>query len=116
MSIEAHPEKKPLALSAPPHWGEIAPKGETALVVRFILSDRVVTYPFSEFKRWEHVTGSAELLTIAAGKELVVIEGRELAPVRAALDLGTLSELRLTYPRSCARPGPRVQRIAIEPS
>ena len=50
----------------PPTWGETTPDGEAARVVRFLLADRVVTFPFSELKRWEHVAGEPELLAIHA--------------------------------------------------
>jgi hypothetical protein len=117
MSIEPHPGKKPLVRPPPPSWGEIAPDGQTALVVRFALGDRAVTFPADEFKRWEHVPGEPELLTISTGKEQIVIEGRELAEVCAALDLGRLCEVRINFPRSSGvRPGPQVRRIAIEPA
>ena len=117
MSIEPHPGKKPLVRPPPPSWGEIAPDGQTALVVRFALGDRVVTFPADEFKRWEHAPGEPELLTISTGKEQIVIEGCELAEVRAALDLGRLCELRMNYPHSPGvRPGPRVRQITIEPA
>jgi hypothetical protein len=117
MSIDPHPGKKPLVPPPPPNWGEIAPAGETAVVVRFALVDRVVTFPVAEFKRWEHAASEPETLTISTEKEQIVLEGRELAEIRAALDLGRLSEVRVNYPRSSgARPGPRVQRIVIEPA
>jgi len=116
MSIEPHPGSKPLVPPPPPTWGEIAPVGKTALVVRFALADRVVTFPMDQFKRWEHTAGEPELLTITTDKEQIVMEGRELAEVRAALDLGRLSEVHINYPRAGARPGPRVQRITIEPA
>lgn len=115
MSIEPHPEGKPLVAAPPPSWGEIAPAGQTATVMRFVLVDRVVTYPTEQFKRWEHVVGVPEMLTLTTGNEQVVVEGRELAEIRAALDLGRLCELRVNYPpKSGTRPGPQVRRIAIE--
>ncbi len=115
MSIEVQPGRKPLTRPAPPSWGEISPDGRTALVVRFALGDRVVTFPADEFKRWEHVAGEPELLTIATGKEEIVIEGRELAEIRAALDLSRLCEVRVNFPRPAGtRPGPQVRRITIE--
>ena len=116
MSIETHPGSKSLVPPPPPNWGEIVPEGQAAVVVRFALVDRVVTFPVDQFKRWEHAPGEPELLTISTEKEQIVIEGRELAEVRAALDLGRLCEVRVNYTRSGARPGPRVQRIAIEPA
>jgi hypothetical protein len=116
MSIEQQPGKKPLVSPPPPTWGELAPEGQTAEVVRFLLMDRIVSFPSSELKRWEHVAGAPEMLTIRAGKESIVVEGRELNVVRAALDLGRLCELRLNGARSNARPGPQVTCITIEPA
>ena len=115
MSIEVRPGTKPLTRPAPPSWGEISPDGKIALVARFALGDRVVTFPVAQFKRWEHAAGEPELLTITADKEEIVIEGRELAEIRAALDLGRLSEVRVNFPRPAGpRPGPQVRRITIE--
>ncbi len=116
MSIEQRPGKKPFAVPPPPTWGELAPEGRIANVVRFVLVDRVVSFPMSELRRWEHVAGEPETLTINAGKEQVVVEGQELHVVRAALDLGCLDELRVNQERSNVRPGPRVRRISIEPA
>ena len=115
MSIEIFPGTKPLMRPAPPSWGEISAIGQTAVVVRFALVDRWVSFPADQFKRWEHAMGEPELLTIKTDKEEIVIEGRELAVVRAALDLGRLCELRVNFPRPTgARPGPQVRRITIE--
>lgn len=115
MSIDPTPGAKPLTPPPPPSWGEIAPAGETAAVMRFVLVDRVVSYPAVEFQRWEHVLGVPEILTLTTDKELVMVEGRELTEIRAALDLGRLCELRVNYPpKTGKRPGPQVQRIAIE--
>lgn len=116
MSIEPHPGRKALVPPPPPHWGEVVPAGESALVLRFALGDRVVSYPSSEFNRWEHVNGTPETLILATDKEEIVIEGSELAPIRAALDLGRLAEVRLTYSRQPSRPGPKIERITIEPA
>ena len=117
MSIEQQSGKNLLVPRPPPPWGEIAPEGQTAAVVRFILPDRVVSYPHGELKRWEHAGGEPEVLTINAGKDQVVVEGRELAAIRAALDLGRLCELRPTTPaKPGGRPGTQVKRIAIEPA
>ena len=117
MSIEPHPGKKSLVPPPPPGWGELAPEGQTALVVRFALADRVVTFPADEFRRWEHAAGEPERLTIRTAQEEIVIEGRELAEIRAALDLGRLCEVRMNHPRSSGvRPGPQVRRITIEPA
>ena len=116
MSIEQQPGKKAFVVPPPPTWGELEPEGRTANVVRFVLADRVVSFPVSELRRWEHVAGEPETLTISAGKESVLVEGRNLHVVRAALDLGCLGELRVNLERSNARPGPQVRRITIEPA
>ena len=114
MSIEHQPGQKPLVPAPPPTWGEVTTDDEKAKVVRFVLVDRVVTFPVSELKRWEHIAGEPEVLCINAGKEQVVIEGSELGAICAALDLKRLCEVRVNHERSKARPGPRVRRIAIE--
>ena len=115
MSIEIFPGTKPLTRPAPPNWGEISPGGKTATVVRFALVNRWVSFPADQFKRWEHAVGEPEMLTIKTEKEEIVIEGRELGEIRAALDLGRLCELRVNFPRPTgARPGPQVRRITIE--
>lgn len=116
MAIESHPGDQPPAPPGGPAWGELAPEGRTAATIRFALDERVVTFPVSELRRWEHVPGERETLTIHAGKDAIVIEGRELSIPRAALDLGRLCELRITHPRTKARPGPQIFRIAIEPA
>lgn len=117
MSIEIFPGAKPLVRQAPPSWGEISPEGRRAVVVRFVLADRWVSFPADQFKRWEHVVGEPELLTITAENEEIVVEGRELSEVRAALDLGRLCELRVNFPSTAgARPGPQVRLITIEPA
>ena len=116
MSIQQQPGKKPLVPPPSPTWGETTPDGQTASVVRFVLTDRVVTFPFSELTRWEHVAGEPELLTIHVGKEIVTVEGSGLAVIRAALDHARLGELRSNHERSGVRPGPRVRQITIEPA
>ena len=114
MAIEPQPGKPPLVPPPPPTWGELAPDGEAASVVRFALADRMVSFLASELKRWEHVTGEPEALRIRADKEVIVVEGRELHAVRAALDLQRLCELRTNFERPKTRPGPHVQQITIE--
>ena len=116
MSIEPHRGKRPLVPPPPPHWGEVVAADQSALVLRFALGDRTVTYPCSEFKCWEHLSGPPETLTLFTAREQIVIEGRELSLIRAALDLGRLAEVRLTFSRQPARPGPEIERITIEPA
>jgi hypothetical protein len=114
MSIEVIAGTKPLTRPAPPNWGELSPDGDLARVVRFALVGGWVSFPADQLKRWEHTLGEPEWLTIRADREEIVVEGRDLAEVRAALDLGRLCELRVNFPRSTgARPGPQVRRITI---
>lgn len=113
MTIDLKPGQTLPPPDPPPAWGEITPSGQTAAVLRIVLPECVVSYPTSELRRWEHRTGSPELFTIRIGNEEIAVEGTDLGPVRAALDLGRLCELRLTY--KSKRPGPQIQRIAIEP-
>jgi hypothetical protein len=116
MSIEQEPGKKPLVSAPPPTWGDLVPEKRTARVVRFVLEDRMVSYPLAELKRWELVAGEPELLTITTSQEAVVIEGKDLEAVHAALDLARLEELRCNPERTHARPGPKVRRITIKPA
>lgn len=112
MSIDQPVGKPAIAPPPPPDWGEVAPEGQVAHVTRFVFTDRVVAFPGSELKRWEHTDGEPELLIIQVGKEEVIVEGRELAPIRIALDLRRLCELRTTVVRA-AQPGPKVMRMEI---
>ncbi len=117
MSIDHHLGKAPPSAAPAPTWGEITPEGQSALVVRFCMEEKTVTIPFGEFKRWEHVRSETETIALMTSRELVVIEGRELLAIRVALDLMRLAEVRPNYRRLVeGRPGPRVQRISIEPS
>lgn len=117
MSIETEPGRKPLVGPAPPSWGELAVEGRAAIVVRFILDQSAVTIPVGLFRRWEHSLGLPETITLVTDRERVVVEGKELAPIRVALDLGRLCELRVNYhAKPGVRPGPQVRRILIEPA
>lgn len=89
------------------------PAGERATVVRFILEDRVMTFPAGQLRQWEHMLGEPEYLTVSAGGDTIVIEGRELKAIRAALDVGRLAEVRANRELN-GRPGPRVREITVE--
>jgi hypothetical protein len=115
MSIEVYPGDRPLAPPPPPTWGDIAPVGKTATVLRVALPDRWVSFPFGQLTQWEHQVGEPELLTIQTAKRSIVVTGRDLADIRIALDLGRLSELRTNFPNKASpRPGPQVRRITVE--
>lgn len=112
--MDVHSRIKPLLARPVLSWGELAEDGKEAFVVRFVLADRVVTYHATQLKRWEHVFGVPEMLLIRADRDEIVVEGRDLNEIRAALDLGRLCELRLNYPaKAGVRPGPQVRRITI---
>jgi hypothetical protein len=113
MPVDLPSGKIPLVSVVPPTWGELASPGEKAQVIRFVFDDRIVTYPVSQLKRWEHAVGEPEFLTIDLAKETVVLEGHELAAVRAALDVGRLAEVRANRERS-GRPGPRIRQLTLE--
>lgn len=114
MSLEIQPGRKPLVPPPSPPWGEVTAGNEVSNVVRFVLSDRVVTFPFSELRRWEHLTGEEEKLVITAGRERVIVEGAELGAICAALEQRRLREVRGCAERIKSRPGPRVRRIVLE--
>lgn len=57
--------------------------------------------------------GEPEFLTVSAGGDTIVIEGRELEAIRAALDLGRLAEVRANRELN-GRPGPKVREITVE--
>jgi hypothetical protein len=115
MSIEVYPGDRPLAPPPPPTWGDIAPVGKTATVLRVALADRWVSFPFGQLTLWEHQVGEPEMLTIQTAKRSIVVTGRDLADIRIALDLGRLSEVRTNFPNKASpRPGPQVSRITVE--
>jgi len=116
MSIQQNPAKAPLGMPPPLPWGEMAADKKGGGSVRFVLADRVVTFPVGELKRWEHVAGNPEQLVITAGSELVRVEGRQLIEARVALDEARLLELRITGSKPQSRNGPVVNRIIIEPA
>lgn len=115
MSLDLLPSQTLPAPDPPPAWGELVPPGQTALVLRVVLEGGTVSIPTSELRRWEHTVGTPERLMIRAGREEITIEGSELAPLCAALDLGRLGEVRQTFCQRPVRPGPQVRRITIEP-
>lgn len=114
MSINHHPGKDPLTPPTARSWGSIRPDGRPNPSLRLVLVDRTISYPIGELKRWEHVAGNPETLTIVAGSESVIIEGHHLIEVRQALDESRLCELRESVQRDSFRDGPQIVRIIIE--
>ncbi|MEZ5415455.1 MAG: hypothetical protein R3F03_14210 [Opitutaceae bacterium] len=97
-------------------WGDIASGKGLREAVRFVLADRVVSYPLNELRRWEHLAGNPEHLLISVGEEMVRVEGRQLIEVRLALDESRLLELRVSQSRPLVRGGTVISRITIEPA
>lgn len=115
MSIDSQPGRRTFAPPPAPTWGELTPEGRNTQIIRFALTDRVVTIPIAEIRRWEHQSGEPEVLTISTSREQIVVEGQALGEVRAALDVARLCEIRTTFARAIpCRPGPRIMRITIE--
>ena len=113
MSIAHHPGKDPLAPPAPRSWGLVLPERQVCPSVRLVLADRSISFPVSEFRRWEHVAGDPELLSILTSREVIVIEGRQLAEVRQAIDEVRLKELKINGSGPQLRDGPQVLRISL---
>ena len=100
MALKTQFEHEPVA---PPSrtrsWGVLTDNGETAQVVRFVVGDRSVSFPFHAFKRWEFAPGATDILTIRIEQKIVTVQGRGLAVVRDALDAGELLVLRVRVGR-----------------
>lgn len=116
MSIHPHPGEAPLTPPTPRPWGIVMPERQSAAVLRVVLTDRSVSFPWSEIRRWEHVAGNPETLVIVVGRETVTVVGEQLAEIRTALDLSRLQELRQTPCEGRMRVGPQVRKITVEPS
>jgi hypothetical protein len=114
MSISQHPDREPLLPPPPIPWGDVVSDKRTKEVVRFVLADRVVSYPLHELKRWEHLAGNPEQLLISVGHEVIRVEGRQLIEVRLALDESRLLELRMSRSKLMSQSGTTVSRITIE--
>lgn len=93
--------------STPLTWGKIADEGRTAIVLRLVLVDRTITFPYSAFFRWELAVDDTEILTIHAWPQATVtVRGRNLAPLRDALDAARLEHIRAQGERAALRAGP----------
>jgi len=109
----------PVTLSAngAASWGRLADEGRTAVVVRVVLPDRTVSFPYHTLVRWELSVGDNETLVIQAGGTLVTVRGRHLAPLRDGLDSARLEQVRAQGQRAglhAAPSEPWIQGITIE--
>lgn len=109
------PEKAPI--HTPPAWGRLSDEGRTAVVVRVVLVDRTVSFPYHTLVRWELSVGETETLAIQAGGVLVTVRGRHLAPLRDGLDQARLEQVRAQGDRAALRATagePWIQGITVE--
>lgn len=113
MSLDTHAGRLTATRRLTRTWGELTPEGEPAHVLRFVLTDRIVTILADDLHRWEHLQGEPEQLILSTGREQFTIEGMYLDDVRHALDLRRLTELRPNFAGG-SRPGPRIRAITIE--
>ena len=105
MALKGHPEADPAApLPRVRAWGVLTDDDETAQVVRFVIADRSVSFPFHAFKRWEFNPETTDTLVIRVEDEIVTVQGRGLAAVRDALDAGALLVLRVKPGRAPSAP------------
>jgi len=105
MALKGHPEAEPTApMPRVRAWGVLTDDDETAQVVRFVVADRTVSFPFHAFKRWEFNPGTTDTLVIRVEEEIVTVQGRSLSVVRDALDAGALLVLRVKPGRAPSAP------------
>lgn len=98
-------------------WGRLCDEGRTAAVVRIVLIDRTISFPYHTLVRWELSVGDNETLVIQAGGTLVTVRGRHLAPLRDGLDAARLEQVRAQGQRAGLHAGPSepwIQGITIE--
>jgi len=99
MALKQLAHKPPAPLPASPTWGVVADEDKAPSVLRFECADRTESLPYHTLTRWTLVPGAENVLTLYAGRLIIVIHGRELAPVRDALDAGQLVSIRATEDR-----------------
>lgn len=95
MALKQLAHKPPAPLPLVPTWGVVASEDEAPSVLRLECADRTESLPYHTLTRWTHHPGADETLTIQAGSLVVTVRGRELAPIRDALDAGRLVSLRI---------------------
>ncbi|MBL9219071.1 MAG: hypothetical protein JNG82_11320 [Opitutaceae bacterium] len=102
MALKHLAHKPPAPLPVAPGWGIVATDGESPGVLRLECHDRTESLPYHTLTRWTLKPGDEDVLTLHAGGLVVAVRGRELAPVRDALDAGRLVSLQATEGRYLA--------------
>lgn len=99
MALKQLAHKPPAPLPLAPTWGVVASEGEAPSVLHLECADRTESLPYHTLTRWTHRPGADETLTIQAGSLVFTVRGRELVPIREALDAGRLVSLRTSEAR-----------------
>lgn len=116
MSLKPQPDRPAIAVPAPPAWGILAEPGEAVSSIRFECVDGAYSYPYHALARWVLRAGKPEMLVIRAGADEVAVRGRELVPVRDALERGRLRVLSVASERYVgAKSGTAITHLSIEP-
>ncbi len=98
------PEKLP-AIAAT-IWGRLTDEGRSAVVLRLILADRTVSFPYHTLVRWELALGETETLVVQAGVTTITVRGRHLGVLRDGLDAARLEHVRAQGERAALRAAP----------
>lgn len=99
------------------NWGRLSGEGRSAAVIRLILLDRTVSFPYHTLVRWEYSVGESEMLLLYAGNSVVTITGRRLVRLRDGLDAGRLEQVRSQGERAALRAAvhePWIQGITVK--
>lgn len=116
MALKQLAHKPPAPLPTAPTWGVVAGEEEAPSVLRLECTDRTESLPYHTLTRWTFTIGVEDVLTVYAGSLVIAVRGRELAPIRDALDAGRLVSLRATESRYLAlKSGTVVTGIVISP-
>lgn len=99
MALKHLAHRPPAPLPVAPGWGIVATDDESPGVLRLECTDQTESLPYHTLTRWTLKPGAEDVLTLHAGRLVVAVRGRELAPVRDALDAGRLVSLRTTEAR-----------------
>lgn len=89
-------------LPPPPPWGRLTDEGRHASVIRFVTSERTISWPCHALVRWEWTSGDNQTLQVHAAGGVVTITGKRLDVLRDALDAGRLERVQVMTERAAA--------------